>query len=114
MYRVCVHASTENLLEMQSGGYTEDVELNTVRLNTLRQNALDAGYFESDFEVKWVTEEEWATIQEKNKPVLTYADLRRAEYPSQFDYLDGIVKNDLTQIQKYVNDCLAVKAKYPK
>ncbi len=30
------------------------------------------------------------------------------------DYLDGIVKGDDTQVQKYIDDCLAVKAKYPK
>jgi hypothetical protein len=43
-----------------------------------------------------------------------YAKKRQLEYPSFLDYLDGIVKNDQTQIQTYINDCLAVKAKYPK
>jgi hypothetical protein len=43
-----------------------------------------------------------------------YAKKRQLEYPSFLDYLDGIVKNDQTQIQKYIYDCLAVKAKYPK
>lgn len=43
-----------------------------------------------------------------------YADLRAAEYPPMADYLDGIVKNDQEQIAKYIADCLAVKAKYPK
>ena len=45
---------------------------------------------------------------------LTYAQKRKLEYPSMEDYLDGIVKNDQAQIQKYIDDCLAVKAKYPK
>ena len=45
---------------------------------------------------------------------LTYADKRKAEYPNFLDYIDGVVKNDQAQIQKYINDCLAVKAKYPK
>ena len=36
------------------------------------------------------------------------------EYPDFKEYLDGIVKGDDAQIQKYINDCLAVKAKYPK
>ena len=44
----------------------------------------------------------------------TYADKRAKEYPDFKEYLDGIVKGDNTQIQKYINDCLAVKAKYPK
>jgi hypothetical protein len=43
-----------------------------------------------------------------------YARNRAAEYPSQNDYLDGIVKNDQSQIDKYIADCQAVKDKYPK
>jgi signal transduction protein with GAF and PtsI domain len=39
---------------------------------------------------------------------------RAKEYPDFKEYLDGIVKGDDAQIQKYINDCLAVKAKYPK
>jgi hypothetical protein len=39
---------------------------------------------------------------------------RANEYPNFKEYLDGIVKGDNAQIQKYINDCLAVKAKYPK
>jgi hypothetical protein len=39
---------------------------------------------------------------------------RSKEYPDFKEYLDGIVKGDDAQIQKYINDCLAVKAKYPK
>ena len=43
-----------------------------------------------------------------------YKYKRQQEYPPMADYLDGIVKGDNTQIQKYIDDCLAVKAKYPK
>lgn len=43
-----------------------------------------------------------------------YTIKRAAEYPSITDYLDGVVKGDQTQINKYIADCLAVKAKYPK
>ncbi len=39
---------------------------------------------------------------------------RVKEYPDFKEYLDGIVKGDNAQVQKYINDCLAVKAKYPK
>jgi hypothetical protein len=39
---------------------------------------------------------------------------RANEYPDFKDYLDGIVKGDKSQIDKYIADCLAVKAKYPK
>jgi hypothetical protein len=39
---------------------------------------------------------------------------RANEYPDFKDYLDGIVKGDQAQIDNYIADCLAVKAKYPK
>lgn len=44
----------------------------------------------------------------------TYAQQRASEYPPIADYLDGIVKGDQAQIDKYIADCQAVKAKYPK
>jgi len=43
-----------------------------------------------------------------------YKYARAKEYPPMTDYLDAIVKNDQAQIDKYIADCLAVKAKYPK
>jgi hypothetical protein len=45
---------------------------------------------------------------------LTYAQKRVAEYPPMTDYIDGVVKGDQAQIDKYIADCQAVKAKYPK
>ncbi len=44
----------------------------------------------------------------------TYVDARAFEYPPMEDYLDGIVKGDTAQVDKYIADCLAVKDKYPK
>ena len=43
-----------------------------------------------------------------------YARNRAKEYPAMEDYLDGVVKGDQAQIDKYIADCLAVKEKYPK
>jgi hypothetical protein len=43
-----------------------------------------------------------------------YIAKRQAEYPPMADYLDGIAKGDQAQINKYIADCQAVKAKYPK
>ena len=43
-----------------------------------------------------------------------YKAKRASEYPPITDYLDGIVKGDQAQIDKYIADCLAVKVKYPK
>ena len=43
-----------------------------------------------------------------------YIAKRQMEYPSITDYIDGVVKGDQAQIDKYIADCQAVKAKYPK
>ena len=39
---------------------------------------------------------------------------RAKEYPDFKEYLDGIVKGDQAQIDKYIADCLTIKTKYPK
>ncbi len=39
---------------------------------------------------------------------------RATAYPPVTDYLDGIVKGDTAQVDKYISDCQAVKLKYPK
>ena len=59
-----------------------------------------------------ITDEEAEALRPKTE--LTYAEKRAAEYPPMTDYLDGVVKGDQAQIDKYIADCLAVKAKYPK
>jgi hypothetical protein len=61
-----------------------------------------------------ITDAEAATIRAANAPVLTYAQKRVAEYPPMTDYLDGVVKSNQAQINKYIADCQAVKTKYPK
>ena len=43
-----------------------------------------------------------------------YIAKRASEYPPITDYIDGVVKGDQAQINKYIADCQAVKAKYPK
>jgi|APSaa5957512535_1039671.scaffolds.fasta_scaffold13854_2 hypothetical protein len=43
-----------------------------------------------------------------------YKHRRAEEYPPMVDYLDGIVKGDTEQVDKYISDCQAVKDKYPK
>ena len=60
------------------------------------------------------TGSEWKdlrSILEKNKLVL---GKRKEEYPPMENYLDGIVKGDQAQIDKYISDCLAVKERFPK
>jgi hypothetical protein len=55
-----------------------------------------------------------AVVQAEAQASRTYTEKRAAEYPPFNDYLDGVVKGDQAQIDKYISDCLAVKAKYPK
>ena len=43
-----------------------------------------------------------------------YIAKRAAEFPPVTDYIDGVVKGDQAQIDKYIADCLAVKARHPK
>jgi len=43
-----------------------------------------------------------------------YIAKRASEYPPITDYIDGVVKGDQAQIDKYIADCLAVKARFPK
>jgi hypothetical protein len=58
-------------------------------------------------EASFVTEQaEFARTQ--------YQRNRAKEYPSITDYIDGIVKGYQAQVQTYIDDCLAVKAKYTK
>jgi hypothetical protein len=65
-----------------------------------------------------ITDEEANTILAQRQTdlfaALSYAEKRKAEYPPITDYLDGVVKGDQAQIDKYIADCMAVKIKYPK
>ena len=66
------------------------------------------------------TEEETAQIDTEFARLQTeydnqeYARKRKVAYPDIYDYMDGIVKNDQTQIDKYIADSQAVKARYKK
>jgi hypothetical protein len=65
-----------------------------------------------------ITETEAAELnkqqQDNSFNSLSYSEKRALSYPAMTDYVDGIVKNDQAQIDKYIADCLEVKAKYPK
>jgi hypothetical protein len=67
--------------------------------------------------VQITNEEHIAELETKKQTYLndrTYNEKRIAEYPLIFEYIDGVVKGDQAQINKYIADCLSVKAKYPK
>ena len=63
--------------------------------------------------LEWVEAGNTATAADAI-PDPTYQENRAREYPPVADYLDAIVKADDLQVQKYIDECLAVKAKYPK
>ena len=59
-------------------------------------------------------QDKWTKEYEEYVSANAYKEKRKAEYPPIVDYLDGIVKGNQSQIDKYIADCLAVKQKYPK
>ena len=76
-------------------------------INSIIWNENTTPISKADIETKMA---ELQTAYDNNE----YQRKRLSEYPPMADYLDGIVKGDDTQVQKYIDDCLAVKAKYPK
>ena len=61
----------------------------------------------SEIENKWL-------VKKIKQPEIPYHILRANFYPSIFDYIDGIVKNDHKQIDKYIKACREIKNRYPK
>jgi len=61
-----------------------------------------------------ISDADLATIRASQVIPPTYQQLRASAYPPAADYLDAIVKGDTAQAQAYIDECLAVKAKYPK
>ncbi len=68
----------------------------------------------TDYDAYLVWLSEGNTPEPYIEPVPTYQELRASAYPPAADYLDAIVKGDTAQAQAYIDECLAVKAKYPK
>jgi hypothetical protein len=101
-------------VETQTGG----TEGNQADLDVMKTNMIgdgSNGLTANDVEVGWEEEaivSEWA--KSFTDSLKTYSDKRKESYPPATDYLDGIVKGDQTQIDKYISDCLAIKEKFPK
>lgn len=70
--------------------------------------------FTAEEESEWDAMEATSAAAQVELAKTQYQRDRAAEYPPVTDYLDGIVKGDQAQVQAYIADCLAVKAKYPK
>ena len=89
-------------------------EINTDLLDVIKAYAPTPIWEQESVDRKAVDVGISGTVDTDDQSHLTYKELRAAEYPIMEYYLDGVVKNDQAQIQKYIDDCLAVKAKYPK
>ena len=83
-----IYAIYSNVVTIDDGAGAFDAEGNKVTIDMSAVNA-------------WIDPE-------------AYIAKRQAEYPPMTDYLDGVAKGDQAQINKYIADCQAVKAKYPK
>lgn len=46
--------------------------------------------------------------------IFTYRSRRKSEYPPIEDLIDGMAKDDQSQIKQYYDKCLEIKNKYPK
>tara|TARA_R110002074_G_scaffold305140_1_gene476339 strand:- start:43 stop:336 length:294 start_codon:yes stop_codon:yes gene_type:complete len=91
--------------------YTDATQLVVYR--TLTNGSMQSCSVEATNYLEWVEAGNTATAADAI-PDPTYQENRVAEYPPVADYLDGIVKADDLQVQKYIDDCQAVKDKYPK
>jgi len=103
MDRIAIQKSTNKIIEYQSG----DAEL-----GTLTQNAINAGYDEADVEEKYIEYSDYKVLADAEyEATLTYADRRKAEYPTIEECVHAILDDDLTALQVKRQ---AVKDKYPK
>jgi len=108
----------ELIIEFASEIELAKEEYKQENLNVLVQNAINAGYTAEDVEVRFVTDGEFQAILEAEKPKPTYADLRRAEYPSiqdmivalWEDIIEGRPESRIALQEKRVT----IKEKYPK
>jgi hypothetical protein len=111
MNRISIQKSTGKIIEMQSGGDTDDQELANARLDTLKQNAITIGFDESDIEVKWITDQAYAELAKAQKEPLSYYESRKLAYPSIADQLDTIFHSG---IDAWKAEIQAVKNQYQK
>jgi hypothetical protein len=88
------------------------VVVNTIEVDSLdfMPNLVEA----TEGSIGWLYDGQTLTNPAPAVVQINYKTQRAKEYPLITDYIDGIVKGDQTQVQAYIDACLAVKAKYPK
>ena len=105
----------DNIWAIQWDGTTGEIEYNDGTPRLELTDFSDYQYLVDGFNTeKQRLSDEVAQAEADRIANMTYSDFRREAYPPVTDYLDGIVKGDTAQVDKYIADCLAVKAKYPK
>jgi len=78
---------------------TQDESTGKISISKWNEKELGAQPSDEEFQSRLKTEEDALLAT-------NYKKKRRHEYPPIEDYLDGIVKGDQAQIQKYIDDCL--------
>ena len=71
----------------------------------------------TDYDAYLVWLSEGNTPEPYIEPVPTYQELRASAYPPAADFADAYYwaqKGNLALMEAYIDECLAVKAKYPK
>jgi len=107
---------TKVKLYLEANSKTEEELLND---NILLQNVGSGDYIHT-WNVDGVskpTDEQLNALESQADAVETLNQVyakRKMAYPDIYDYMDGIVKDDQTQINKYIADCQAVKVRYKK
>jgi hypothetical protein len=77
------------------------------------ENGIEIALTQAEEIARDAEEQFWADKQVELAKTKYQRD-RATEYPPMADYLDGIVKGDQAQIDKYIADCLEIKQKHPK
>jgi hypothetical protein len=108
--RYAKQISTGMVIESQSGGNPD----NPLHLSSMTENAVSAGYDETDVEVGYAEDavvSGW--LKEQDEASKTYADRRTSEYPKIGDQLDMIYHAGLggDEFQAAIK---SVKDAYPK
>lgn len=104
LWKVTVDNTTELIIESQCAGADDAAMLG---------NASRAGY--GDVSIRVVDDAEHATmLAARDAASMTYADHRRAAYPSIADQLDMQFKDALNGTTVWADTIAAIKAQYPK
>lgn len=110
---LCQITETQRANQKEGDAPIEPIYIMPSYSTELEPPEVDIGEYAAFIDGAWVIKKE-AQPEKEPEHIPDYKELRIREYPQYTEYLDGIVKGDAAQIQKYIDDCKAVKLKYPK